>query len=129
MSTVSTAVSEPVLRAIQELQADFAVTYEPTGDGGAIVVVHDLDLGASWQPAVIDLTFQIPYNYPFAAIYPYYAAGGLRRTDGQGETALQPASWRGQPHTQISLRANRWSPQVDTALGAVVQVQDWFRHR
>ena len=126
---MSTAVSEPVLQAIADLQADFAVTYEPTGDGGAIVDVHDLDLGPSWQPSVVDLTFQIPYNYPFAPIYPYYVQSGLVRADGQGEAALQPASWRGLPHTQISLRANRWSPQVDTALGAVAQVQDWFRHR
>lgn len=120
-------VAEPVKRAVAELERDFEVALEPTGDGGAILTVHGLEIGQRWQPDPIDLTCELAFNYPFAAIYPYYTTPDLVRTDGGAwPSALQRVEWRGAPRTQISLRSNRWNPQVDTALGAVTQVKRWF---
>jgi hypothetical protein len=120
-------VAESVAGAIAELEEAFTVSVEPTGDGGAVVTVHELELGDRWQPGQIDLVFEVAYNYPNAAIYPYFTTPLLNRADGgQFPAALQRVDWRGAPRTQISLRANRWNPQIDKATGAVLQVQRWF---
>lgn len=122
-ATVASAVRE----ALDELQTVFELTLEPQENGGVFVTVRQLEIGAKWSPAVIDLVFEIPFNYPFAAIYPYYCAAPLSRVDGgvlpQG---LQTVQWRNGNWTQISLRKNQWSPQVDTALSSVLQVQHWL---
>lgn len=120
-------VAEAVAVAIDELEEACRVSAEPTGDGGAIVTVHELEIGEGWQPSRIDLVFEVAFNYPYAAIYPYFTTPDLIRTDGgQLPAALQRVEWRGASRTQISLRASRWSPQVDKATGAVLQVQRWF---
>jgi hypothetical protein len=120
-------LSESVELAIEELRQSFTLSVTPTGDGGAVVTVHDLPIDERWEPSTIDLLFEIPYNYPHAAIYPYYTTPELNRGDGGAwPTALQRVSWREAPRTQISLRANRWNANVDTAVGAVLQVRRWF---
>jgi hypothetical protein len=121
-------VAEAVRRAVVQLERDFQVSLEPIGDGGAILTVRDLDIGERWQPTPIDLTFEVAFNYPYAAIYPFYTTSELARADGGAwPSALQHVAWRGAQRTQVSLRANRWNPQVDTAYGAVMQVTRWFR--
>jgi hypothetical protein len=120
-------ITDLVRAAIDDLAGVFTVRSEPTGDGGAIVTVCGLSVGPTWTPTELDLAFEVAYNYPHAAIYPYYTTETLARADGaERPSALARVEWRGVPHTQISLRANRWDPAVDTALGAVVQVQQWF---
>jgi hypothetical protein len=119
--------SETVQRAIEELERMFTITATATGDGGAIVAVHALSINERWQPSSIALMFEVAYNYPHAPIYPYYTTPELNRCDGGGwPSALQRVAWRDAQRTQISLRANRWNPSVDTAVGAVLQVQRWF---
>lgn len=123
-------ISAPVETAIADLEREYDVIVEPDGSGGAIVTVSPIDLGPKWLPQSIDLIFATAFNYPFAAIYPFYAEPALSRTDdGAWPSALQRVSWRGRDVTQISLRANRWNPNVDTAIGAVAQVAHWFRER
>lgn len=120
-------VAESVAAAIAELEEAFRVSAEPTGDGGALVTVHELQVGDRWQPSQIDLVFEVAFNYPYAAIYPFFTTPELNRADGgQWPSALQRVDWRGAPRTQVSLRANRWNPQIDKAIGAVFQVQRWF---
>ena len=128
MNTEATSVASPVADAIDYLRDMFEVTVDASGDGGALVTVHSLEIGEAWTSVSIDLAFHIPFNYPFAPIYPYYTRPDLSRADGQAvPPALQRVDWNGAPHTQVSLRANRWNPAVDTAVGAVIQVQRWFR--
>jgi hypothetical protein len=124
------AVSAPVADAIAEFEREYEVDAEPDGTGGAIVTVKAFDLGPRWSPQVVDLLFVIAFNYPFAPIYPFYTESTLSRTDGGAwPAALQRVGWRGREVTQISLRANRWNPSLDTAAGAVAQVGHWFRER
>lgn len=121
------ALTETVRAAIEELEQSFRISVEPTGDGGAVITVHELAIGQRWQPNSIDLLFEVLYNYPHAPIYPYYTTSDLTRGDSAAwPSALQRVAWRGAQRTQISLRANRWNPSVDTAVGAVLQVQKWF---
>lgn len=124
---VSVDVAETVRAAIEELEAVFPLAAEPLDNGGALVTVRQLAIGDKWSVSAIDLVFEVPFNYPFAPIYPYYTDTQLGRVDGVPHPqALQYVQWRGGNWTQISLRKNRWSPQVDTALSAVLQVQHWF---
>jgi hypothetical protein len=117
-----------VAAAIEELGEDFTVSTRPTGDGGAIVTAHDIDIGGVWQPDRIDIQFVIPYNYPFPQIYPFYTESAISRAHGgQLPSALATVGWDGKSVTQISLRPNRWNPSHDTATGALEQVRHWFR--
>jgi hypothetical protein len=119
-----------VAAAIEELGGEFTVTSRPTGDGGAIVTAHGIEIGDAWQPNRIDIQFLIPYNYPFPQIYPFYTESAISRSQGgQLPSALAAVGWDGKSVTQISLRPSRWNPSHDTANGALEQVRHWFRSR
>ena len=121
-------ISATVSEAIRELEEEFQLEVEPDSGGGVIVTVLGVDLSERWAPQTVDLSFSVPFNYPFASIYPFFTAPELERRDGgEWPSALQRVDWRGRRVTQISLRANRWNPNVDTAYGAVIQVLHWFR--
>jgi hypothetical protein len=124
----TTQLADSVQTATAQLAEVFEITVEPTGDGGAVVTVRGVDAGERWSPSSLEVSFEIAFNYPFAAIYPYFTRPDLQPAAGQAlPSALQRVEWRGAERTQISLRANRWNPQVDTAVGAVLQVQRWFQ--
>jgi hypothetical protein len=128
--SVTTDINDVVTGAIYELEQEFGLTVKPDGSGGAFVTVLGGDLGERWAPRIVDIAFNVASNYPFAAIYPFYPPSVLERCDaGNWPSALQRVEWRGGQVTQISLRANRWDPNVDTARGAVIQVLHWFRER
>jgi hypothetical protein len=126
MATVNTT---PAVAAIEEIAAEFDGTRsEPDGEGGAYVAVEGIEIGERWAPRLVTLEFQILFNYPFGAIYPYYTCAELRRTDGgESPPALQQADWRGRTVTQVSLRSNHWNPQHDTALSKLKQARHWFQ--
>jgi hypothetical protein len=125
---MSTTISDAVARAIGELEEDYRIEVLQTGDGGAFVTVQDVDIGPRWNPRHVEIETLIPFNYPFAAIYPFYTQETLQRVDGSAwPNALQLVEWRGRRVVQISLRANRWDPNVDTARGAIAQVELWFK--
>lgn len=121
-------LADAVASAIADLeQAGYELSTAPLGDGGSLVTVHNFAFGDRWLPESGDLRFEVPYNYPFAPIYPYYTTSELNRREGERPTALQIVDWRGGRYTQISLRATNWNPQIDTAVGAVAQVEHWFK--
>jgi hypothetical protein len=115
--------------AVDELGQLFGtVDAEPDETGGAYVTIREIDLGERWTPRIVPLTFQLAFNYPYAAVYPYYCPAGVARVDGCPlPQAIQNVMWRGRPVLQISLRANRWSPAHDSAAGAVEQVRRFFQ--
>lgn len=127
---MNTAVlSEEVARAIEELESAFAgpVTHEPDDVGGAYVTVEKIELGPKWAVEQAPLTLHLAYNYPDAAIYPFYLPDGVVPADGSMPQALQPVRWRDQAVMQLSLRHNNWDPRRDNAVGAVMQAQAWLR--
>ena len=126
MSTTTATVE--VINAIKDLEAVLPgrVRSEPDGFGGAYVTVEDIELGPGWSRPSAPLTFHVPYNYPAAAIYPYYLPPDARPLNSS-PPALQQVVWRGNPATQVSLRHTRWDPVRDNALGCVFQVRSWLR--
>ena len=100
--SVATDISAAVSEAVRELEEEFQLAVESEGDGGAIVTVPGVDLGGSWAPQTVDLAFSVPFNYPFASIYPFFTTPALERRDGgERPSALQRVDWRGNRVTQI----------------------------
>lgn len=126
---MSAAITTAIDEAVEELEQLFGpVEVVPDESGGAYVTVAELDLGERWSPQIVPISFQLAFNYPHAAVYPYYCPAGLQRVDGGPvPSALQTVTWRGHEMTQISLRANRWSPVHDSAAGCLGQVLQFFR--
>lgn len=126
MSSVTLAGS--VESAIRQLEVEYAdVDWEPDGEGGAYVSARPVDFGARWTPDAAPLQCQLAFNYPDAAIYPFYTTFALQSTIGLSPPALQRVSWRGAEVIQISLRPRVWRPEHDTASTALALVGHWFR--
>jgi hypothetical protein len=129
MSEGALQLAAAVEGALSDLRREFGrADAEAVGDGGAFVTVAELEIGERWEPPVIDLTFLLPFNFPYNYIYPFYTDASLERVDGGAwPQALQRVSWRGRDAIQISLRPNRWRPEHETASSLVYLVQHWFR--
>jgi hypothetical protein len=123
------SITADVATAVGELEETFpdSVRCEPDENGGAWVTV-EIDLGERWTRGRAPVTFHVPYNYPFAPIYPYYLPADATPVDGW-PTALQQVQWRGSPVVQVSLRHKAWDPSRDNALGCVLQMQAWAREQ
>jgi hypothetical protein len=120
--------------AIADLRAAFpdnGVEVHPEAQGGAHVIVYGLHLGNQYRPEHSWVGFLVPYNYPFADVYPHYVDPTLARSDEQalGEGFAQPVSWHDRSATQISRRSNRWDPNEDTAVTKLYKVLEWLRSR
>lgn len=120
-------VSSEINAAIGVLHEAFPgrVAVVAEDESGTIVRISQTELSARWSARFGDLWFLIPYHYPDAAIYPYYLTGAVPTGGIIG--GLQPVEWRGMSATQVSLRHNGWNPNLDTALGSVLQTQEWLR--
>ena len=72
---------------------------------------------------------RIPFNCPYADVYPHFVRGDLTRLDGQplGE-ATSPGTFDGRPAVQISRRSNR-RDQAETPLLKALKVLEWLRRR
>jgi hypothetical protein len=127
--SVETDVAAAVAAAITELGHEYpSVSWEADGSGGAYVTVGPVALGSRWRPSEAQITFQLAFNYPHAAVYPFFTVPELERIDGGAwPSALQKVAWRDQQVVQISLRANRWQPAYDTASSILALVGHWFR--
>ncbi|MCW2993602.1 MAG: hypothetical protein JWQ18_1097 [Conexibacter sp.] len=123
-----------VEKGIAEIQHAFAghgVETVETGDGGAYVIVADLDLGPAFVPRSSWIGFTLPYNYPLADVYPHFACPDLATADG---TPLPtPPLNSGQsmpgfnrPATMVSRRSPRWNPAHDTAALKLMRIIGWF---
>src|SRR4051812_1421261 len=113
------ALKPAVQQAILEIEKTFAghlVAVTEDGQGGARVRVHDLDLGAQYEPAKSWIEFAITFQYPEADVYPHFLVGGLKRVDGGalgGE--FQQVQWSGATATQVSRRSTNRNQEFDTA--------------
>jgi hypothetical protein len=123
-------LAQPLAVALDELNRDFGSLHaEPDGSGGVVVTVGSVEAGERWRPIVVPIEFQLLYNYPFAAIYPYYTTIELQRVDGEPwPPALQRVEWRGRQMVQISLRSTRWQPGIETASSSLAQVRHWLHN-
>ncbi len=126
-----------VEKAIEEIKTLFdghRVEIIPEEQGGAHVVIHDLDIGTAYVPQSSWCGFTISYQYPRGQVYPHYLDPSVQRADGQALSAgfFPNQSWPakpGQTVLMVSRGSNRWNMMVDTAATKLMQVLDWVSTR
>lgn len=121
-----------VTTAVEEIRAAFAghrIDVTSEAQGGAYVVVQDLELGGRYQPSASWVGFLISFQYPYSDVYPHFIDGAVRRVDGRphGQGMAGPVPWQGRSAVQVSRRSNRWNPVVDTAATKLAKVLGWIR--
>ncbi len=127
-------MTHEVVAAIAEIEQVFvgsAVEIESEPQGGAYVVVHNLDLGERYVPIVTWCGFLVSFQYPYSDVYPHFIDGLVRHADGTGlGPAVQgPMVWRNRSALQVSRRSNRWDPSVDTAATKLAKVIEWIKEQ
>ena len=120
-----------VCAAIEDLRASFSnslVEVEADNSGGAYVIVRNIPLGSPYVQTNIWVGFQITFQYPYADVYPHFTQPDLAREDGSslGE-GFGHGQFRNLPAIQISRRANKLNPAVDTAALKLLKVLKWLR--
>jgi len=126
-------ITPAVAEAVQHLTLslpDHRVDEEPDGQGGAMVLVHDVVIGDTFVPRTSWIGFAIGYQYPDTDVYPHFIDGAVVRADGAalGE-GFSATTWGERSALQISRRSNRWDSSSDTATSKLFKVIDWLRSR
>jgi hypothetical protein len=124
-------VTPEVEVAVDEIRQAFEghmVEVEDEAQGGAYVIVREINVGERFKPATSWIGFLIPFQYPDADVYPHFTDRAFTRADGSAlGSGLSAGSWRGNPAVQISRRSNGWNPAVDTAAGKLLKVLQWMK--
>lgn len=135
------AVQQAVGQLVEGLP-DANVTAEDDPDGGAYVLVEDIDLGPAFAPRRSWIAFQITWTYPEADVYPHFIDAKVKYV-GEGPTPNQhpdgnlPTSMTRagtapgfeKPAIQVSRRSNRRNPKTDSALAKLLRVLEFLRSR
>lgn len=133
--TGTVSLAAEVGQAVEELRSTFghtSVAVTPDSDGGAWVVIDDVELGAAWTQQRSWLAFHIAATYPYADVYPHFIDAGCELAAGGLPEAITPgASFPEYQGTclQISRKSNRWNPLTDTAATKALKVIEWVRSR
>jgi len=126
-------MTEAVSQAIEQIRAAFpghTVEVEEDGQGGARVIVQELELGEQYEPPRGCIGFLIGFQYDASDVYPHFVVGSLKRVDNKGlGPGFSDAQWNGAPAVQISRRSNGWRRGVDTAAMKLQKVLEWLRTR
>lgn len=120
-------MKQEVAKAIEELKRAFSssdVVTQEDGDGGAYVIVEDVDLGSRFEPSSTWLGGHIPALYPYADIYPLFIAENVRRVDGVAFAVpvTHGAQFLDRPAIQVSRRNNHTQHYPQTAVAKFVKV-------
>jgi hypothetical protein len=126
-------VKPAVETAIAEIKAHFtdvAVTVKDDGQGGAYILIERVDLGAvfSDESRWTWIGFHIPFQYPFADVYPHHVHRSLARADGKalGE-GMSHSTYEGfgRESVQLSRRSHHRDSSLETALHKLLKVIAW----
>lgn len=123
---------KPVVEsAIDEIRAAFPsseLTIREDGEGGAYVIVEEVELGQLYDQRATWIGFRITFQCPHADVYPHFVRGDLQRKDGQplGQ-GTSKSSFEGRSAVQLSRRSNRRNPLTDTPLLKLQKVLHWLR--
>ncbi len=118
---------EQIARAYSD--HDTEVLGEP--QGGAWVLVHDLDVGERVVPSRSWIGFGIAFQYPYTDVYPHFLVPDLAFADGRpfapplNPGQLMPGFNRSA--TMLSRRSSNWSPATDTALLKLQRILAFLR--
>lgn len=125
-------LSPDVARAIQNIRDAFpesTIVVREDADGGAWVIVEQIEIGPLYEQEKSWFGFHITYPYPSADIYPHFARGDLARSDRRvlGAALSTGHTFLDRPAVQISRRSNRLDPKTDTALHKLLKVIEFVR--
>ena len=100
-----------VANAIEEFKRAFPssdISSQEDGEGGAYVIVEDVEIGCRYRPSSTWIGGHITALYPYADIYPLFIGDDVRRVDGVAfEPPVTPgAQFVGRPALQVSRRNN-----------------------
>ena len=120
-------MKQDVANAIEELKQAFPssdVRSREDGDGGAHVIVEDVEIGCRYEPLSTWLGGHITALYPYADIYPLFIAENVRRVDGVAfEPPITPGTqFLDRPALQVSRRNNHTQHYPQTAVAKFVKV-------
>ena len=126
-------MKRPVERAVEQIRATFEpspLTICEDGEGGAVVIVETVPLGAPYDQENTWLGGHLTFQYPYSDVYPLFVRGDLSRSDSRslGE-ALSPVTFKQRPAIQISRRSNHMNPATDTAVLKFLKVLEWLKAR
>ena len=120
-------MKQDVANAIEELKKAFPsseVFSKEDGEGGAHVIVENVDIGSRYQPSSTWIGGHITALYPYADIYPLFISDNVRRADG---VVFEPpvtdgAQFLDRPALQISRRNNHTQHYPQTAVAKFMKV-------
>ena len=126
-------MKQDVTNAIDELRRGFpaaSVWSEPDSEGGAYVIVEDVDIGSRYTPTSTWLGGHVTALYPYADIYPLFMDASVRRVDGV--EFVPPVTlgheFAGRPAIQISRANNQTQNFPQAALAKFVKVIHFLEH-
>lgn len=132
-------MQEAVRKAIDEIAARYPghqIRICEDGQGGAYVIVDELQLGDRYAPPTSWIGLHITCLHPEPDIYPFFLSGDVRYV-GDGPTpnggypeAISPGHKMpgfDLPAIQVSRRSNGWNPRRDTAAAKLARILDWIR--
>lgn len=123
-----------VERATEQIRAVFSgipVIVREDGEGGAYIIVEEVDPGPPYEQRTTWIGFRITFQYPYADTYPHFVRGDLARADkgALGEGMSQNHTFEGRGAVQISRRSNHLDPTTETALLKLEKVLTWLASR
>jgi hypothetical protein len=130
-------VKPAVLEAIEQLKGqypDSTFDVREDGQGGAHVLIDPVDLGQIYTEGTRGtwISFHIPFQVPFADVYPHHVRRDLARADGRplGEAMSHAeAPVFGRLSVQLSRRSNHRDPNHETVLHKLLKVIEWASTR
>lgn len=119
---------EQAIAEIKSAYPESQVTVREDGEGGAYVILEEVDLSPLYQPPRTWVGFRITFQYPYADTYPHYVRGDLSRVDGRplGQGTSSNTTFEGRSAVQISRRSNRLDPRTETAVIKLHKVLTWL---
>ncbi|MFB6340546.1 hypothetical protein ACE1ET_02435 [Saccharicrinis sp. FJH62] len=124
-------MKKEVIDAIHELQEAYGednIEVKPDGNGGALIVVKNIDIGDKFIPSKIWCGFHINHMYPMSDVYPHFVNSDLQFNGGSDlKGPYQKREWNARNSIQVSRRSKRWNPALDTALLKLEKVIQFIR--
>jgi len=119
---------EKATKEIRSYYSKNKIEIEDVADGGARVIVHDIQLSEIYTPKITWIGFIIGFQYPRADVYPHYIDHTIIRSDGKpfGGGFSGPVKWQERDCIQISRKSNKLDPSVDTAATKLAKVIEWI---
>jgi hypothetical protein len=127
-------MNDAVKQALEDFRAEFPeskLNMQEDAEGGAWVIVEDVEVGDIYNPRTTWIGFRITFQYPYADVYPHFMRSDMQRSDGRplGDGMTSGHSFLGRSAIQISRRSNHLNPMTDTAFLKLLKVLQWLKTR